>query len=227
MHEQPINEQQSLQLITEMIQKARKGVHERGTSSILWGSAIALCGLLAFAEYQWNFFIGFDVWLLALLAIVPQVFISIREARQRTVVTHTQAATNHVWAVYGLSIFALVFYFNIVPGVTDRMLLQEGRQVVEREPLTGIESPFRYFIASSGSLLLLLYAIPTLITGLTYRFRPMIIGALLCYCFFVASLFTDTRLDMLFNGLAAICNWLVPGLILRSRYKKEKAAQDV
>ncbi len=227
MHDQPISEQQSLQLITEMIQKVKKDVHERGTSSILWGSVIGLCGLLAFAERQWDFYLDFDVWLLALVAIVPQVFISIREARQRTVVTHTQAAMNNVWLVYGISIFALMFYFNTVPQVTDRLLLQDGRQVMEREPLTGIETPFRYFIASSSSLLLLLYAIPTLVTGLTYRFKPMIVGAVLCYCFFVASLFTDTRLDMLFNGLAAICNWLIPGLILRSRYKKEKAALDV
>ncbi|RPD48231.1 hypothetical protein [Paracnuella aquatica] len=227
MYDQPISEQQSLQLITEMIQKAKKDVHERGTSSILWGSVIGFCGLVAFAERQWNFYIGFDVWLLALVAIVPQIFISVKEARQRNVVTHMQAAMNNVWLVFGLSIFALMFYFNAVPGITERMLLQEGRQVVEREPITGIEVPFRYFIASSSSLLLLLYAIPTLVTGLTFRFKPMIVGAVLCYCFFAASLFTNSKTDLLFSGLAAICNWLIPGLILRSRYTKEKAALDV
>jgi hypothetical protein len=227
MPEQPLTEQESLQLITEMIRKAKKSFHEKGTSSILWGSAIALCGLLSFAQMQWNFYIGFDIWFLALGAIIPHVWITVKESRERGALTHTRAALNNVWLVYGLSIFALVFYFNVVPWATDRQLLLEGRQLFEREPTTGIETPFRYFIASSGSLLLLLYAIPTLITGLTQRFIPMIAGAVLCYGFFVASLYTDTRLDMLFNGLAAIFNWLIPGLILRHRYRKEKAMGNV
>lgn len=227
MPEPQLSQQESLQLITKMIQTAKKSIHETGTSSILWGSAIALCGLLSFAERQWNFSMGFDVWLLALFAIIPQVWISIRESRQRKVRTHTDAVLDHVWTVYGLSIFALVFYFNIVPHTTERLLAATGMQVMIRNVATGMETPFRSFVASSGSLFLLLYAIPTLITGLAHRFRPMIIGAVLCYGFFIASLFTDARIDMLFNGLAAICNWLVPGLILRSRYLKEKAARNV
>lgn len=227
MSEQKLSQQESLQLITEMIQTAKKSIHETGTSSILWGSAIAICGLVNFAERQWQFSVGFDVWLLAMIAIIPQVWISVKESRERRVRTHTQVVLNNVWIVYGLSVFALVLYFNVVPGATERLFAASGRQIVERSTDTGLEKPFRSFIASSGSLLLLLYAIPTLITGLTHRFRPMIIGAILCYGFFIASLFTDTRLDMLFNGLAAICNWLIPGLILRSLYLKEKAGQHV
>ena len=227
MEEKNISEQESLQLITEMIQKAKHSFHESGTSSVLWGSVIAVCGLLSFAEYQWHFRIGFDVWLLALAAIIPQVIITSRERRQRTVLTHNEAVLNHVWLVYGLSIFALVFYFNIIPSVTDKILAGEGVIITQRDAATGVEKPFSYFTASTGSLLLMLYAIPTLVTGLTYRFRPMIIGALFCYLFFALSLFTITKWDMLFNGLAAIGNWLIPGLLLRRRYRILKHAPDV
>lgn len=79
MEEKKLSEQESLQLITEMIQKAKRSFHESGASSILWGSVIAVCGLVSFAEMQWQFSIGFDVWLLALAAIIPQVLITIRE----------------------------------------------------------------------------------------------------------------------------------------------------
>lgn len=227
MEEKNISEQESLQLITEMIQKAKRSFHESGISSILWGSVIAVCGLVSFAELQWNFSIGFDVWLLALAAIIPQIYISIQERRQRKVLTHNEAVLNHVWMVYGISIFALVFYFNIVPAVTDGLLAGEGMVITQRDAATGIEKPFSYFIASSGSLLIMLYAIPTFITGLTYRFKPMLIGAFFCYFFFAFSLFTATKWDMLFNGLAAIGNWLIPGLLLRWRYKAQKTALDV
>lgn len=227
MEEKSISEQESLQLITEMIQTAKRNFHESGASSILWGSVVAVCGLVSFAERQWDFSIGFDVWLLTLAAFIPQIAISIREKRRRTVLTHNEAVLNYVWLVYGISIFALVFYFNIVPGVTNRLLAAEGTVLMQHDKASGIEKPFSYFIASSGSLLIMLYAIPTLITGLTYRFKPMLAGAVLCYLFFLFSLFTETKWDMLFNGLAAIGNWLIPGLLLRKRYLAQQPTPHV
>ncbi|HTD94811.1 MAG TPA: hypothetical protein VK644_13395, partial [Chitinophagaceae bacterium] len=89
--EQGWNEQESLRLITEMIQKAKSHFHESGTSAILWGTVIAVCGLVSFAEWQWNFSIGFDIWWLTLAAVIPQVWIIARESRLKVVKTHQQA----------------------------------------------------------------------------------------------------------------------------------------
>jgi hypothetical protein len=227
MEEKQISEQESLQLITEMIQKAKRSFHESGTAAILWGAVVAVCGLVSFAELQWHFSIGFDVWILTLVAVLPQIVISIRERRQRRVLTHNEAVLNHVWIVYAISIFALVLYLNIIPDVTDQLLTHEGAQVMEQDPATGLQKPFHYFTASSGSLFLLLYAIPTLITALTYRFRPMLIGAFLCYGFFIVSLFTPLKWDMLLQGLSAIANWLIPGLLLHKRYFAQQKAAHV
>jgi hypothetical protein len=225
MSDQPMSEHESLRLITEMIGKAKKSFHETGTSAILWGSVIAFCGIMTWAQLQWNFSIGFDVWILTLVALVPQVFISVREARQRTVRTHTEEAMNAVWLVYGLSLFALVFYFNVVPGQTHQQLLDRGIQLYQQGP-SGTEA-FHLFIPSSGSLLLLLYGIPTLATGIAQKFRPMLIGALFCYVLFMISCFTTNKYDYLFNGFAGIGNWLIPGLLLRRRYLSEKPARNV
>ncbi|GAB4092897.1 hypothetical protein [Flaviaesturariibacter terrae] len=224
--EAPLSHEESLQLITEMIDKSKRNFHETGTSAILWGSVIALCGLLSFAQMNWHFSIGFDVWILTLVALVPQLIISIRESRRRTVLTHTQEAMNAVWMVYGLSIFALVFYFNVVPGQTERLMLAEGTHVFQRGPNNEI-IPFHVFVPSAASLLLLLYGIPTLATALAQKFRPMLYGALLCYALFVFSCYTVTKYDYLFNGIAGIANWLVPGLILRARYLRKTRTQHV
>src|SRR6266480_6717611 len=116
--EKPLGQQESIQLITEIIQKVKHHFHESGTSAILWGSVVGIAGLVNFVELYWKFYIGFDIWLLVLAAVIPQVFITIRESRRRTVLTHTEAAMDVVWMVYGISIFALVFYFNTVPNVT-------------------------------------------------------------------------------------------------------------
>jgi hypothetical protein len=225
MNEQPLNEQESLRLITEMIGKAKKTFHETGTSAILWGSVIAFCGLTRFAEMYWNFRMPFDVWILTLVALLPQVIISVRESRQRIVRTHTQEAMNAVWLVYGISVFALIFYFNVVPHAFGRELAARDITLLQR---VGAETKTSsVFIPSYGSLLILLYGIPTLVTGIAQKFRPMLIGAALCYAFFLISCYTNNTWDMFLNGAAGIFNWLIPGLILRARYRNEKRTLNV
>ncbi len=219
--EQPLDQQKSIQLITEMIQKAKHDYHESGSSAILWGSAIAIAGFVSFAQAYWKFHIGFDIWLIVLAAIIPQIFISIREAKERKMITHTEAAIDTVWMVFGISIFALIFYFNIVPGVTTRILAKEGISLLQTNTDTGTKA-FDFFIPSHGSLLLLLYGIPTLATGLAHKFIPMIWAGILTYIFFIISCFTNNAYDMLLNGLSGIFNWLIPGLILRNHYRHQK-----
>jgi hypothetical protein len=226
MHEKNLTEHESLKLITEMIHQAKGTINENGTSCILWGSAVGVSGLVNFAELQWHFYIGFDIWLLTLAAFIPQIFISIRESRQRKVLTHTESTLNVIWLVYTISIISLIFYLNIVPHVSDQMASAEGTKILLTHA-DGKTVPFHYFPLSGGSLLLLVYAIPTLATGLITKFRPMIYGAILCYILFFISCYTNSAYDMLWNGLAGICNWFIPGLILRRKYSRKKKAVNV
>ena len=113
MEEKQLSEKESLQLITEMISKAKHSYHENGTSAILWGSVVAICGFVMFAEIYFDFYIGFDIWLLTFFAFIPQIFISINQRKNRKVISHTEAAMNSIWVVYAISMFALVFYFNV------------------------------------------------------------------------------------------------------------------
>jgi hypothetical protein len=181
---------------------------------------------MRFAELYWHFYIGFDIWLLTAAAFIPQIFISIRENKRRKVISHTEAAMNTVWVVFTISMFALVFYFNTVPNATDHLLAEGGTKIFMTAP-DGITKSFHYDIPSAGSLLILLYAIPTFATGLAYKFRPMIYASILCYIFFIISCFVPSVYDMLLNGLAGIFNWLVPGIILRRRFNRVKNAVDV
>jgi hypothetical protein len=219
LQEKSLTEQESLRLITEMIQKAKKGnFHESGHSAILWGIVVAVAGFMSFADRLLNLDTGFDWWLLALFALVPQVFISIREKKMKLVRTHEAMAINTVWIVYGISIFALVGYMNLVPGASMRLLEQEGISLFQKNNVTGEIKPFRLFVISSASLLLLVFAFPTMVTGIVRKCQPMLAGAVICYILFVISVFTSATWDMMLCGLAGIFNWLIPGLYLRRQF---------
>lgn len=223
-NEKPMSEQESLALITQMIQKAKSHFHESGTSAILWGSVIGFCGFFSFAENYWDWKIQFDVWILALVAIIPQVWLNIRDKKRKVVKSHEENVIDAIWMVYAISIFALLFYVNMVPQASAKLFAAEGVEFFKKNIQTGQITEYRPYILSTSSLLILLYAIPTLATGIGQKFVPMIVGAIFCYGFFVASCFTSGTWDALLNGLAAIFNWLIPGLILRNRFLKQKAA---
>ncbi len=221
--EKKLTEEESLRLITEMIHTAKNSFRESGTDAILWGTAVGIAGLLSFAQRFWGFSIGFDIWLIVLAAFIPQIIISMRENRKRKAVSHRDAYMDAIWLVFGLSIFMLTFYLNSISSVTENMLRAEGKELLVRNLSTGVTQPYIPGPLSAYSLLLLLYAMPTLATGIADKFKPMIIGGILCYVFFIISCFTPTTYDLLLNGLAGIANWLIPGLIIRSAYIKAKA----
>lgn len=222
--EKILTEQESLQLITEMIHKAKSNFHESGTSAILWGTVVGIAGLVSFAQRFWHFEIGFDIWFIVLAAFIPQMIISIREGKSRRVLTYEESSMNAIWLVYGISIFVLNFYLSVVPGVSDRIFSEAGQELLLKDLKTGETKHYVPGIMSGSSLLLLLYAIPTLAVGIARKFYPMIIGGVLCYVYFLVSCFTITTYDYLFNGIAGISCWLIPGLILRNRYQKARQA---
>jgi len=227
-NEKQLTEKESLELITTMIQKAKGShFHENGTSAILWGSVVGFCGIFSFLQYYFEFNIGIDVWTLAFVAIIPQVYLTIQEKKKQVVKTDGGMALDAVWTVYAISLFALVAYMNIIPSASTRLLAEDGIELLKKNTATGEITSFKLFVPSVSSLLMIIYAFPTLVTGLSRNFKPMTYGAIACYLFFIISLFTSSTFDVLLNGLAGIGNWLIPGLILRDRYNKARQAQHV
>ena len=212
------SEKESIELITEMIRKAKGGFHESGASAILWGAVVGFCGLLSFAQNQWGFSIGFNIWFLIFGAIIPQAFIVFQEKKSKLYKTHQQSATDNIWMVYAISLAALIIYQNIVPGVSDKFMANEGFQLLQKNTNSGEIKEFNFIIPGISSVYLIIYAFPTIATGLINKFKPMIWGALFCYAFFLISLFTPFKYDMLLMGLAGIANWLIPGFILRKKF---------
>ena len=220
-----LTEQESLQLITSMIQKVKGSYHDTGIGALLWGSVVAIASFVSYLQREFSFSIGFDIWLLVLLAIIPQVVISVRAKRQNKVKKYEDAVLDAVWLVYGISIFGLIAYQNIIPDATIALSRGEGWQMVKHYiDNSKPDEPLRPFAPSIYSIFILLYAFPTLVTGIAKKFKPMLAGAVIAYGLFIASCFTAAKYDMLFGAVVAIVCWLIPGIILRRRYLAQRRA---
>lgn len=212
--EHEFNERESLNLITQMIHKARDSYHDTGIASIMWGTIIAICSLVKLSEIQFNYRLPFDIYLLPLVAVIPQVIITIREKKERKVKSFDDAYMDYIWLGFGICIFLLIFIINVIYRIWEPV-------AVEYTTLAGHRSAFRFqeFIAP---LFLMLYGLPTFITGAACRFRPMLIGGIFCWVCCLITIFTEVRIDLLLTAMAAIAAWLIPGLMLERDYRKAK-----
>lgn len=221
--ENQLSEQESLRLITEMIQKAKKSYYDTGISPLLWGSAVFISSFVTYLRLQFDFKVPFDIWLIVLFAIIPQIAISIRESKFRKFRSHTDIAVDAIWITYALTIFGLSAYQSIVPDATAAIMNAEGWEMIKRTLNIGKpDEVLRPFAPSFTSVYLLIYALPTLATGIIKQFKPMIIGGIITYGLFIVSCYTETKYDMLLSAITALVCWFIPGIILRKRYLKQK-----
>ncbi len=66
-------------------------------------------------------------------------------------------------------------------------------------------------------IILLMTMIPTLVSGIIIRFKPLIIGSILIWLFAIVSFLVDYQYQYLTGTLAVICGYLVPGYMLKNK----------
>ena len=190
-NQEELSHKQSLELIEEMIYKAKNSYHESGTSALLWGGTIMFCSTVSFVNTWLKIDWLYMVWWLTFLALIPQIIISIRESKTQKFKLHTDDAMTGIWISFGIAIFLTSYYTNVFKP--------EG----------------------NACLFLILYGIPTFATGYTYGFKPMVIGGIVCWICAIISMYTSQRIDFSLFFISAFFAWFLPGLILRKDYLKK------
>lgn len=191
--EKELTGQESLALIAKMINKARRDYLDSGLSSLLWGTVITVCGLVAYANYWLKWPVLNYVWFLTIAAVVPQILIAIREGKARKHRSYDEDLMSGIWIAFGITMFVMGYIFS------------------------------RYPSEATISLYLGVYGIPTFAVGYARQFRPMMYGGLACWVLAIYCLFCGYPNNLLCLALGAQLAWFIPGLILRNRYKKAKA----
>ena len=193
--EQPFSEQQSIQLIESMINKARNQFSENGHLYLLWGWVILVCSI---AQFVLSEFVrsnsAYLVWMLTWLALVYQVVYLIKKKKQRKVRTYTDGILGGVWLSFVITMLLFAFSIGSLQGSSYYKIL--------------------------NPLLLALYGIPTFLSGIILRFRPLISGGICCWCLCVLAPFIPLQYHVLLLGVAVIVAWIIPGYLLRKRFNE-------
>ncbi|RYY46101.1 MAG: hypothetical protein EOO06_15255 [Chitinophagaceae bacterium] len=222
MEKKELSHDESLAIINSMISRAKDSFHGTGVGTMMWGVVIAVCSLVKLSEVHFGYKLPFDIYLLALFAILPQIIISAKEKKSQKARSFEDTFVSPIWIGFGVCTFLLVLIINIL--FANYIPLYN-----EYKALTGHAPAFslREYIMP---LFLLLYGLPTFITGVGCHFKPMFWGGIVCWVSCVLAVFTEYRIDLLLTAFSAIAAWFIPGLMMEKeyrRYKKSGGAMNV
>ena len=191
--EDAFNEKESLQLIAGMINKAKNKFSESGTLYLVWGIAVLICSV---AQFFLGNVMGYQhayyVWFFTWVVYIYQAIFLFRKKKNLKVKTYTDEILGYVWICFIICLFIMLF-----------ILLYNRR--------------FELIY----SVILVLYAIPTFLSGAILKAKPLLFGGICCWALACISLFIPVEYHLLLISVAVFLAWIVPGLYLRNKYLNE------
>ncbi len=193
-----MSEQESLRLITSMISKAKNQYYESGLGALLWGFTNLICFTLAYlVDTIKGFNLPFNPFYLMGITFILQFYFDRKEARFKVAKSHLDDIHKYVWAAFGICVLIL----TIVGGIAN----------------------IGYIVLP---LLLLLFGLPTFISGCISKFKPFIWGGIFCWILSIVTFLYQSEMSLLFVAAGATIAWIIPGFILRARFLKTIAKQQ-
>lgn len=185
---------ESLALIESMINKATNRFNEDGFLYLLWGWVVLLCSVAEFILLRIQYEKHYLVWMLTWAAVIYQIFFLRRKRRRQTVRTYTDDILKYVWITFVVSMFLSGFLFGRILGDSYYKMIDP--------------------------VFLLLYGMPTFLSGIILRFKPLIRGGIGCWLLSILCTVIPIQFQLLLVSTAMIIAWIIPGYLLRSKYKQ-------
>lgn len=195
MAEEQFSPQDSLRVIQSMIEKAKNQFSENGHLYLLWGWLVLVCSIVEFVLIKWavtekHYMVWFACW----LAAIYQFFYLRKKQKSEKVRTYADRMLGYIW----LSFIMLMVLVGFAVGKN-----------------AGNDS-YKFF----SPLFLAMYGVPTFLSGIFLRFRPLVTGGIGCWALSLAAHFIPYEYQLLLLSAAMIIAWIIPGYALRRQYHR-------
>ena len=179
--------EESLKIITDMINKTKVSIRQSSFHLLFWGWLIFACSLTEYLLWKFTDFTSpWYVWFF----VIPGVFVSLiygfTKGRQERVFTY--ATMVYVWTWIAFFIASLIL----------SVILWKRME-------------------SFAPFILTIAAMPTFISGIILRFKPLIIGALTFWIFALIAHFGGNEVSALAVPAAMLTGYLIPGYLLKKK----------
>jgi hypothetical protein len=183
--EKMMSGEESLRIITEMINKTKVNIRQGSFHLLFWGWLIFACSM---SEYLLMNYTGFTHPYYVWFFVIPGAFISMiyGYVTGRKAKVHTYADMIYMWTWIGFLITAIVLF------------------IVQSKRLDNV-APY----------ILLLAGFPTFISGFIIKFKPLIFGGLVFWIIALVVNFAGPSVAPLGMPVAVLAGYLIPGYMLK------------
>ncbi|MEO7992460.1 MAG: hypothetical protein ABI663_23115 [Chryseolinea sp.] len=177
--------EQSLDVITSMINQAKGNMQRSSFHFLLWGWTIVIANLGVYLLFKFtsltNPFMMFGV---TIPAAVIAIIYSIRNNKRVIVKTHLDNIGKWMWVGFGITCFIIVIFGKNINWQINPIIIT-------------------------------MCAAPTFLSGVMLRFRPLMIGGITFWIFGLASFLAPVEIQFLLAAIAVAVGYLIPGYLLR------------
>jgi uncharacterized membrane protein len=184
--------EESLKIITEMINRTKVNIRQGSFHLLLWGWLLTVCSLsewliMKLTSYPHPYYIWF--------LVIPGTFVSMiyGAVNGRKSKVHTYADILYMWTWIGFFFAAIVLF------------------IVQSDKMENV-TPY----------ILLLAGFPTFLSGFIVKFKPLIVGGVCFWVIAILVHFVGPPFALLGIPMAMLTGYLIPGYMLRNKTDHDK-----
>ena len=183
--QESLSPEQSLQLINEMIVKAKRSFSNISFYFLMWGWLLLVAGITEYVlarivhwEYSW---IGWPI-----VGILGGIGASLHGSRSKSAkgTTYMDNLFMYIWLGF-IAMLIVLIVSTVANGINP------------------------------GPFIMIATGLPTFISGGAMRFRPLIVGGVLFWVIGLLSFFVLEEYSSLLFSLSILCGYIIPGMMLK------------
>lgn len=185
------DEQKNLDLITEMINRAKGNVQSEYVFFLIWGWIVALASFLHYILIKFtNFEHPEWAWLLIFLGVILSGWYGFKIGKRKHVKTYTDRIYGNIWLVFLINYFIVLFFMKDI----------------------------NYNVAP---IILLLAGGSTYLSGIAIKFKPLIYGGIVLWVSAAICYVVPREVQPLVEGVSVLIGYLVPGYMLKYKNRNK------
>ena len=193
--EKTFNEQDSLRVITEMIENSKSNLKDNSFFYLLWGWLVLIASITNFVLLKMGHYnIAWIPWPILMFGggIVSGIA-GYRIGKKAKAKTMFDTAMAYLWGGFVITLFIILFT-SALGNISWK---------------------------GSNILIIALYGLGTFVSGGLLKFKPLIIGGIFSWAIAVGTVFIPELYSLLMVALSIIVAYLIPGYMLKSKEKNQ------
>ena len=183
--EQNLSNEESLKLITAMINKAKGNIQDSYIFFLIWGWLVVFACLLHYGLLKFTTMEHPEIaWFILIIGVFLSGYFGYKIGKSSSVKTYSDSIHGHIWIAFGVGYFILIIFMKEINYNLNPLIM----------------------LLAGGS---------TYLSGITIKFRPLIYGGIVLWVAAIIAFLVPGDIQLLTSAGGLLLGYLIPGYMLK------------